>query len=102
VKLKGCVAEASGHYLLNRARAVAAADAADVPAAAKSDDQVYELIGAAVKAHVGHEVEVTGTDIPSDAAPGGSSEPNDLKRTAHPMAGTINVKSMKMLSATCP
>jgi hypothetical protein len=107
--LKGCVAEASGHYLLNRA-IVVAPPAAPAPAAARgaapvganSDDQVYELVGAAVKPHVGHQVEVTGTAADAAATSGASAQPNDVKQTAHPMAGTVNVKSIKMLTATCP
>jgi hypothetical protein len=103
VTLKGCVAEASGHYLLNRATVVETpAAAAPRATAGQSDDQVYELIGVAVKPHVGHEVEITGTDMPSDNATPGGAAPSDLKRTAHPMAGTVTVKSVKMLSGTCP
>jgi len=101
--LKGCVAEASGHYLLNRAMpSDPPATPAPAAGAAKSDDETYELIGPAVKAHVGHQVEVTGTPMADDGKSGGGTEPNDLKRTAHPMAGTVNVKSVKMLAATCP
>src|SRR3954469_25199995 len=100
--LKGCVAEASGHYLLNRAMpANPPVTPGPAGAPAKSDDETYELIGPGVKAHVGHQVEVTGTPTAEDSNSGGT-EPNDLKRTAHPMAGTVNVKSVKMLAATCP
>jgi hypothetical protein len=106
VTVKGCVAEASGHYLLNRATLVAPAPAVAAPAApiatsGQSDDQVYELVGRDVKAHVGHEVEVTGTQVrPEDTAGGG--KPDDVKQSAHPMTGTVNVKSVKPLSGTCP
>jgi hypothetical protein len=110
ITLKGCVAEASGHFLLNRATIVAPPDApatppaaASTPAATKSDDQVYELIGAAIKPHVGHEVEIVGKNVASEtAATPGGADPNDLKRAAHPMTGTVTVTSVKMLSSTCP
>jgi hypothetical protein len=113
ITLKGCVAEASGHFLLNRATIVAppdgpptapaAATAASTPAATRSDDHVYELIGAAIKPHIGHQVEVVGTNVAGEktATPGGA-DPNDLKRAAHPMTGTVTVTSLKMLSSTCP
>lgn len=111
IRLKGCVAEVSGHFLLNRATIVAPPDAPPTPAAAaasteaapRSDDQVYELIGPAIKPHIGHEVEVVGKNVAGEttATPGGA-EPNDLKRAAHPMTGTVTVTSLKMLSSTCP
>jgi hypothetical protein len=105
VVLRGCVAEASGHYLLTKAVVTNAparpTPGAAAPTGASSDDQTYELIGPAVKAQVGHQVEVSGSPMVSETAAGGV-EPNDLKRTAHPMAGTINVKAMKKLSGTCP
>ena len=114
IKLKGCVAEVSGHFLLNRATIVAPPDApptapagaapvASTPAAARSDDQVYELIGAAIKPHVGHEVEVVGKNVAGETtATPGAAAPNDLKRAAHPMTGTVTVTSLKMLSSICP
>jgi hypothetical protein len=109
VTVKGCVAEATGHYLLNRAlvvRPVAEAPAptatgAPTPPAAKADDQVYELVGAQVAPHVGHQVQVTGTMVPSSTPTGGGMDGNDLKQAAHPMAGTVTVKSIKMIASTC-
>jgi hypothetical protein len=108
ITLKGCVAEATGHYMLNRAMVVEpvagarAAAAPATPVVENSDNQVYELIGAAVKSHVGHQVEITGSTVDADRASADGTRPNDLKQTAHPMAGTIDVKAVKMLAQTCP
>jgi hypothetical protein len=106
ITIKGCVVESMGRYMLNDAlvtkptpNAVPSAQAA--PAAKSgSDDQIYELIGAQVKAHVGHQVEVVGT-MPPSGANGNAQKAQDPKQTAHPMAGTVNVKKVTMLASTC-
>lgn len=96
-----------GHYMLTQAMLVkpemtpvasAAAEPAQQP---RSDDQTYELIGSMVKAHAGHRVEITGT-MPSAGSSGNAPASADPARTAHPIAGTVTVKGVKMLSKTCP
>ena len=64
-----------------------------------ADVPPYELIGGQAKAHVGQQVEIVGT-MPSDreaAARGSEATP-----TAHPMAGRVTIKSVKVLTPTCP
>jgi hypothetical protein len=106
ITIRGCVAESMGRYMLNKALVVKPTptpvpSAASDPAPAKtSDDHVYELIGDRVKPHVGHQVEIVGT-MPSKAATGNAQEPQDPKQTAHPMTGTVNVKTVTMLASTC-
>jgi hypothetical protein len=106
ITIRGCVTESMGRYMLKQAQIVkpaptptpsAAADPAPVKA---SDDQIYGLIGDVVKPHVGHQVEIVGT-MPSQAAQGNASEPQDAKQTAHPMTGTVNVTKVTMLASTC-
>jgi hypothetical protein len=105
VTLRGCVAESMGHYLLNNATVVepkaapVPSPSADPSAVKTADVQPYELIGGQAKAHVGHQVEIVGT-MPSDretAARGSEATPS-----AHPMAGRVTIKSVKVLTTTCP
>jgi hypothetical protein len=107
VTLTGCVAETTGRYMLTQALLVkpeptpvasAAAEPAQKP---RSDDQTYELIGSQVKAHAGHRVKVSGT-MPSTGSSGNAPASADPGKTAHPIAGTVTVKMVKMLSKTCP
>jgi hypothetical protein len=59
----------------------------------------YILTGGDVKSHLGHKVEVSGT-MSSDKT---SKETAGIKAAAGmTLAGTLNVKSVKMVSATCP
>ena len=107
ITIRGCVTESMGHYMLTQALLIKPV-ATPVPSAATepavkppSDDQMYALLGAEVKAHVGHRVEVVGT-MPTSAASGNAPASADTTRTAHPMAGTVTVTSIKMLAASCP
>jgi len=101
------VAESMGHYLLNNPtvvdpKATPPPSSSAEPGSVKTADvQPYELIGGQPNAHVGHQVEVVGT-MRSDretVATRGSEEPTPA---AHPMAGRITIKSLRMLATTCP
>ena len=64
----------------------------------------YELMGGNLKPHVGHKVEVTGTmaSEKSDKMMKDSKmDKMDKDKMAGDMHGAINVKSVKMISATC-
>ena len=106
VTLKGCVAESMGRYMLKDAVIVkpvpkpAPAAAAEPVATPPAADQIYGLIGPQVRAHVGHQVEIVGT-MPPNADSGNAQASQDPERTAHPMAGTVNVKTVTMLASTC-
>jgi hypothetical protein len=108
VTVTGCVAAGTepGHYMLNDA--TKEGDAAGAPAAS------YALMGGDLKAHVGHKVAVTGS-MDAKGAMGGMAKsgmakdtmPKDSKDTmSHDKMGkdatTLNVKSVKMVAATCP
>src|SRR4051812_33897018 len=88
VTIKGCVTESMGRYMLTQALLVKpeptpVASAATEPARkAPGDDQTYELIGAQVKAHAGHRVEIVGT-MPSAGSSGNAPASADPGRTAH-------------------
>jgi hypothetical protein len=107
VTIKGCVTESTGRYMLTQALLVkpdptpVASAAAEPAQKAPADDQTYELIGAQVNAHAGHRVEIAGT-MPSAGSSGNAPASADPSRTAHPIAGTVTVKTVKMISATCP
>jgi hypothetical protein len=92
--IAGCVAESEGHYLLSHAMARGEPAAAGAQAAPAADDKTYELLGENLKAHVGHKVEITGTKAVKSGSRDGATD-------AHPMAGTISVKSIKMVSTSC-
>jgi hypothetical protein len=107
VTIRGCVTESMGRYMLTQALLVKPVPTPVVSAApepaqnAPADDQTYELIGAQVKPHAGHRVEIAGTM----AAPGSSGNAPasaDPSRMAHPIAGTVAVTSVTMISSTCP
>jgi len=95
-----------GHYLLNNATVVdpkatpVPSPAADPSSAKTADVQPYELIGGQAKAHVGHQVEIVGAMQPDGETAARGSE--EATPTAHPMAGRVTIKSVKMLTATCP
>src|SRR3954453_16134734 len=103
ITIRGCVAESMGRYMLDKALIVkptVVPSAASDPSPAKTaDDQVYELLGDQVKPHVGHQVEIVGTMPPN--ANGNARQPEDVKQTAHPMAGTVAVKRITMLASMC-
>ena len=96
----GCVAEKDGHYMLNNAMM-----------AGDSKATAYDLTGGELKAHVGHKVEVTGS---TDAKMMDKMDKMDKDKMSKDkmmdkdkmgmsdMHGTLQVKSVKMISATCP
>jgi len=97
VAVTGCVAEADGHFMLNNATWEGTAKPATVA-----------LSGGTLKPHVGHKVEVTGTMKAMDTGAmnkDATAKPDamaghDMKKDAA-MAGTLPVKDLKMIAATC-
>ena len=57
----------------------------------------YKLMGGNLKAHVGHQVEITGTTAKDTC-----QKDTTAKNQATQMSETLDVKSVKMLSTTCP
>jgi hypothetical protein len=92
----GCVAEKDGHYMLNNAMM-----------AGDSKAMAYDLTGGELKGHVGHKVEVTGS-TDSKMMDKGKMDKMDKdkmdkdKMGMSDMRGTLQVKSVKMVSVTCP
>lgn len=99
VTVTGCVAEGTmaDHYMLNNAMVSTGgmmkndAMSADHPAS-------FALSGGDLKPHVGHKVEVTGTISKSHMD---KDKMSPMAESA-PKAATLKVKTVKMLSATCP
>jgi len=97
VAVTGCVAEADGHFMLNNATWEGTTTPATVA-----------LSGGTLKPHVGHKVEVTGTMKATDTGAmnkDATAKPDamaghDMKKDAA-MAGTLTVKDLKMIAATC-
>ena len=96
-----------GHYLLNNPTVVSP-KAAPVPSsspdpssAKTADVQPYELIGAQAKAHVGQQVEIVGM-MRSDRETVATRGSDEATRTAHPMAGRVTIKSLKIVKTSCP
>jgi hypothetical protein len=97
----GCVAAGSeaGHYMLTNATMMS-----------DMTGKSYDLIGGSLKAHVGHKVEVTGTMADGNAMGKGKMMGKDKMEKGegeHKMAtpdahGALQVKSVKMISTTCP
>jgi len=96
----GCIAESGGHYMLNNATT-----------ADQTTPMSYELSGggAALKPHVGHKVEITGTIKPASMKKGAMSHDamakgGDMKKSDMAM-GTLTVKDvskdLKMIAASC-
>ena len=94
VTLTGCVAEAGGHFMLNNASGEGAGAAS------------YALSGGTLKPHVGHKVEITGAlkpaattgkDAKKDTMAKGDAKKDDMAASA----GTVSVKEVKMVAATC-
>lgn len=92
VAVTGCVAEASGHFMLNNATWEGAAAPATVG-----------LSGGTLKPHVGHKVEVTGMMKPAakDAMKHDTMAKDDKMAKDAAMAGTLTVKDVKMIAPTC-
>jgi hypothetical protein len=107
VTLRGCVAESMGRYMLDKPTVIAPkttpapSSSADPGAVKTADGQPYELIGAQAKAHVGHQVEIVGA-IRSDAEMGAAEGSREATPTAHPTAGHVTIRSLKMLATVCP
>ena len=99
--ITGCVAQSDARYRLDHA--VVATDP-DVDAQNRPGTEAnatpkmvsYALVGADVKLHLGHKVEVTGT-ISSDKTSKDIAGVPGMK-----IVGTLNVTSVKMVSKTCP
>jgi hypothetical protein len=102
----GCVAAGSeaGHYMLTNGMM-----------AGDTMGKSYNLMGGDLKAHVGHKVEVTGT-MDSDKMMGKDAMKKDAmkkdtmakdtmakdKMAMSEMHDALQVKSVKMISSTCP
>jgi hypothetical protein len=102
--ITGCVAESGTVYRLDHAIVAVDIDTdtqnrPGTEASATPKMMSYILVGGDVKAHVGHKVEVTGT-LSGDK----TSKQNVGIKGAPGMelSGTLNVKSVKMVSAMCP
>src|SRR3954453_16667877 len=102
VTIRGCVTESMGHYMLTQALLVKPVPTPVVSAApepaqkAPADDQIYELVGAPVSAHAGHRVEIAGA-IPAAGRDGNAAASGDPERMAHGRAGTVSVKTVRMI-----
>lgn len=85
MSVTGCVAEKDGHYMLNNAMV-----AGDTTA------MTYDLKGGSLKAHVGHKVKVMGAMDSKMKMDKDKMDKNKMESS-----GTINVKSVTMISSTC-
>jgi hypothetical protein len=111
VTITGCVAQGidADHYVLanavRRAQPPASASKAGASLTAGSDKEgaddrtgPYDLQGGEFKAHLGHQVAVTGTS--GAALKAADPTPSDSAADKKPLP-TFNVLSVKMVSATC-
>ncbi|MEO5742779.1 MAG: hypothetical protein ABIS29_19510 [Vicinamibacterales bacterium] len=112
----GCVAQSGAMYKLDHAMMSADMKNADMKSTSSADMKSkhmmsYNLMGGDLKAHVGHKVEVTGTMAKDAMSKDAMSKdmakdkmPNDAmhKDASMMMGGTLQVKSVKMISSTCP
>jgi len=102
--ITGCVAQSGALYRLDHAIVgtdpdVDTQNRPSTEASPTPKMTSYTLMGADLKAHLGHKVEVTGT-ISSDKA---SKDTAAIKGVpGMKLVGTLNVKSVKMVSETCP
>ena len=101
--VSGCVAEKDGHYMLENA--MMAGDMKAMPAG-DAKAMSYHLTGGALKAHVGHKVEITGSMNPKMGTMGKGKMMDKDKMDKDKMGasddhGTLTVKSVKMISTTC-
>ena len=99
--ITGCVAQSGALYRLNQA--IIGTDP-DVDTQTRQSPEgtpkilSYALIGADLKAHLGHKVEVTGT-LTNDR----TSKNTAIKEIpGMKPAGTLTVKTVKMVAETCP
>lgn len=93
MKVTGCVAQGhdADHFMLSNAMISGEAMKSDMKPSS------YELMGGDLKAHVGHKVEVTG--VMADYKMIDHEEKTaEMKK----MDGSLTVKSVKMISTTCP
>ncbi len=98
----GCVAQSGALYRLDQA--IIATDS-DVDTQNRPSTEAsptpkmlsYALVGADLKTHVGHKVEVAGT-MTSDKT---SKDTVAKEIPGMKSAGTLNVKSVKMVAETC-
>ena len=100
----GCVAQSGALYRLDHAIVgtdpdVDTQNRPATEASATPKMMSYTLVGADLKAHIGHKVEVTGT-MSSDKSSKSTAEIKGMPGMK--LVGTLNVKSVKMVSATCP
>jgi len=117
VTITGCLSKgADGNYMLNNAMMMDHAGAgmgggAAMPTGAPMS---YMLSGGTLKPHVGHKVEVTGMMKPMNKdgmgndsmakdgmAKGGMDKGGMMKEDAAGKGGTLTVKDVKMIAATC-
>ena len=99
VTVTGCVAEGTmaDHYMLNNA--TVSADGMMKNDAMSADHPTsYALSGGDLKPHVGHKVEVTGTI----SKMGHTKDKMSPMAESAPKEPTLKVKTVKMLSSTCP
>ena len=89
VAVTGCVAEADGKYMLNNATM-----------ADQTTPMSYALSGGTLKPHVGHKVEVTGMMKPMDTKKDTMSK-DKMAKPDMAAAGTLTVKDLKMIAASC-
>ena len=99
--ITGCVAQSGARYRLDHAIVATDGDVdtQNRPATEASPTpkmMSYALVGGDLKAHLGHKVELTGT-ISSDKTSKEIAGVPGMK-----IVGTLNVKSVKMISTTCP
>ena len=114
--INGCVAagEKADHYLLTKAAITPAVaptptgtsgTTTEAAPAALEARTSYELKGADIKAHLGHQVEVTGTisqDVSSRRITAATPPaPTADAASATAVTGTLDVKSVTMVAATC-
>ena len=101
--ITGCVAQSGAGYRLDHA--IVATDPDDTQnrpgteASTTPKIMSYAVTGADLKVHVGHKVEVTGM-ISSDKTPKDTAEIKSVPGMQ--LVGTLAVKSVKMVSETCP
>jgi len=101
--ITGCVAQSGALYRLDQAivGTDSDVDTQNRPSTEASQPPKmlsYALIGADLKAHLGHKVEVTGT-ITSDRTSTDTTATKGIPGMKP--AGTLNVKSVKMVAETC-
>ena len=110
VKVTGCVAQGSdmNHFMLNNAMMsgdMMKSDAMKKDPMMKDDmkPMSYALSGGALKAHIGHKVEVTGSMAAEPIAKKDAMQKTNMDKDKDMMAAmhTLNVTSVKMIAATC-